>query len=300
MEPTFTVLLAVTRSPDFLPYAIESVLLQTIRSFELLVVCDGAPPATIECAQEYAQRDSRIQVRVFPKGERMGEAHWHTAISAAAGRYVAHLEDDDLWFPSHLEELDKLLQDVDFGNNLHVWAKPGDIIEMLASNLADSDFRQRMLNEKFNRIGFSVCGYRIDAYRRLVQGWAPGPKGLWPDLNMWRKFLRQDGLTFGTRMAVTALVLATLFRRHMSLEEQVQETRKWHERIRDDNERARIVDAAWRSVVDKHLQLEIKKLQAEIELSKHVEREGKSILRRIAKPFRKVAASIEKRTRALR
>jgi hypothetical protein len=137
----------------------------------------------------------------------------------------------------------------------------------------------------------------MDVYRRLPEGWAPGPKGLWPDLNMWRKFLRHDGLTFGTRMAATALVLATVFRKHMSLEDQVQETRKWLGRIHDDTERAKIVDAAWRSVVNKHLQLEVKHLQTESELRQHVERERKSILRRIAKPFRKVAASIEKRNR---
>jgi glycosyltransferase involved in cell wall biosynthesis len=297
MVATFTVLLSVVRPPTFLPYAIESVLGQTVDAFELLVVCDGAPSETIDCAQDYARRDPRVQVLIFPKGERMGEAHWHTAISAASGRYVAHIEDDDLWFPSHLEELEKLLHEVDFGNLMHVWAKPGDIIEMLASDLADADFRQRMLNEKFNRIGFSVCGYRIDAYRRLPEGWAPGPKGLWPDLNMWRKFLRQDDLTFGTRMTVTSLVLATVFRKHMSLEEQVQEMRKWFDRIHDDTERMKIVEAAWRSLIEKHLQTETKHLQIEIELSKHIERERKSILRRIAKPFRKAAASIGKRNR---
>jgi hypothetical protein len=175
---------------------------------------------------------------------------------AASGRYVAHIEDDDLWFPTHLEELEKLLQIADFGHLMHVWAKPDESIEMLPSDLAIPEFRQRMLDEKFNRFGFSVCGYRLDAYRRLPGGWAPGQKGSWSDLNMWRKFLRCDDLRFGTRMAVTALVLASGFRRHMSLDERAQECRKWLDRILDERERAKIVESAWRSIVNKELQVE--------------------------------------------
>jgi glycosyltransferase involved in cell wall biosynthesis len=256
VTPTFTVLLAVTRPPVFLPYAIESVLAQTIGEFELFVVCDGAPVETIACAQEHARRDPRVKVLNFPKGERMGEAHWHKALMAASGRYVAHIEDDDMWFPTHLEELEKLLQIADFGNLMHVWVYPDESIEMLPSDLAMPEFRQWMLYEKFSRFGFSVCGYRRDAYRRLPEGWTPGPKGLWPDLNMWRKFLRRDDFKFGTRMAVTALVLPSHHRLKMSLDERARESRKWLDRIGDERERAKIVEAAWRSIVTKELQAE--------------------------------------------
>jgi glycosyltransferase involved in cell wall biosynthesis len=265
--PTFTILLAINRPPAFLPFAIESVLAQTVEEFELFVVCDGAPVETIHCAREHAGRDPRVKVFDFPKGERLGEGHLHNALMAASGGYVAHIEDDDLWFPNHLEELEKLLQTADFGHLMHVFAKPDDSVEMLLSDLAIMRFRQRMLDEKFNRFGFSVCGYRLDAYRRLPDGWAPGPKGLWPDLNMWRKFLRRDDLRFGTRMAVTALVLASKFRTHMSLDERAQDCRKWLDRILDERERAKIVKSAWRSTVNKELQLD--------ELSKEVQARAK-------------------------
>src|SRR5947209_7445385 len=123
MTPRFTILLAVCRPPILLPFAIESVLSQTVKQFQLFVVCDGAPPQTIECAHEHARRDPRVKVFVFPKGERIGEAHWHEALMAASSPYVAHIEDDDLWFPNHLEELEKLLEATDFGHLMHVWAK---------------------------------------------------------------------------------------------------------------------------------------------------------------------------------
>jgi glycosyltransferase involved in cell wall biosynthesis len=262
VTPRFTILLAINRPPVFLPCAVESVLVQTVKEFELFVVCDGAPVETIDCAREHARCDPRIKVLVFPKAERW-VTHLQNPLMAASGRYVAHIEDDDLWFPTHLEELEKLLQIADFGHLMHVWAKPDESIEMLASDLAIPEFRQRMLDEKFNRFGLSVCGYRLDAYRRLPEGWAPGQKGLWSDLNMWRKFLRRDDLGFGTRMAVTALVLASGFRTHMSLDERAQECRKWLDCILDECERAKIVEAAWRSIVNK-------KIQVEFELNKEV------------------------------
>jgi hypothetical protein len=252
---------------------VESVLAQSVKEFELFVVCDGAPVETVDCAREHARRDPRIKVLVFPKGERIGEAHLHNALMEASGRYVAHIEDDDLWFPTHLQELEKLLEIADFGHLMHVWAKPDDTIEMLPADLAVPEFRQRMLDEKFNRFGFSVCGYRLDAYRRLPEGWAPGPKGLWPDLNMWRKFLRRDDFKFGTRIAVTALVLASGFRTHMSLVERAQECRKWLNRILDERERAQIVESAWQSIVNKELQADSELGRARAETQAHLEAE---------------------------
>jgi hypothetical protein len=83
VTPRFTILLAINRPPAFLPFAIESVLAQTVKEFELFVVCDGAP---VHCAREYSGRDPRIKVFDFPKGERLGEGHLHSALMAAASQ----------------------------------------------------------------------------------------------------------------------------------------------------------------------------------------------------------------------
>src|SRR6266571_5087242 len=211
MAPIFSILL---------PVAIESVLAQTISEFELLVVCDGAPPETIKCAENFAARDSRVKVFAFPKGEGSGETHRHTALESARGTYVAHIEDDDLWFPTHLQELKTLLATVDFGSLIHVWLKEDRSIEALSCNLAEPRHRQRFVNEMFNRFGLTVCGYRLDAYRRLPIGWAPGPPGFWPDLWMWRKFFEVPEFRCGTRMVVTALGLPSFSREAMTNDEQ--------------------------------------------------------------------------------
>jgi glycosyltransferase involved in cell wall biosynthesis len=251
-----TVLLPILRPPYFLPNSIESVLAQTVGEFELFVVCDGAPPETIECAQEFARRDPRVTVFSFLKGQRQGEAHLHAALTNASGKFVAYLEDDDLWFPNHLEELEKLLLTVDFGHTIHVTGCPDGHVEALPSDLGKQEFRQRFLDDLFNRFGYSFCGHRLDAYRRLLEGWAPAPVGMWNDLHMWRKFLRVNEFKFGTRMIITAVALPSYIREHMSLEERAHEAGAWLSRIIDERERANIVADAWRSVVGKEIECE--------------------------------------------
>jgi glycosyl transferase family 2 len=249
-NPRFTVLLPVIRRPVMLPTAIDSVLAQNLTDFELFVIGDGAPEETIACAQSYAARDPRVKVFSFPKGEGVGELHRHAALEQARGIYVAHISDDDFWFPNHLEEMEKLLQQVDFGNLIHVEARPDGSYEVLPSNVGRPTFRRRMLEQTFNALGDTVTGYRMTAYRALPVGWAPPPIRPNPDLLMWRKFLGRDDLTFGTRMVVTALIFPTERRRHMSLEERAQEIRRYYEYSRDPRARAEITQAAWHAAID--------------------------------------------------
>ena len=221
-------------------------------------MCDGiAPPETIECAQEFARHDPRVKVLAFPKGERIGEAHLHTALTGACGNFVAYLEDDDLWFPNHLEELEQLLLTVEFGHTIHVTGTPGRFsqgapVRSRKTRTSANGF----LDDLFSRFGYSFCGHRLDAYRRLPEGWVPTPLGMYPDLHMWRKFLRMNELKFGTRMVITAVALPSYLREHMSLEERASEGRVWISRILDEQERAKIVEAAWRSVVGEEIQSE--------------------------------------------
>lgn len=224
-DPLFTVLLPVHRPPDLLPLAVDSVLAQRERRFELFVVCDGSPPATVQAAQAYAARDPRVRVFDFPKGERHGERHRHTALQSGRGRYVAHLGDDDLWFPGYLDQLGRLLADVDFGNLLQVELAPDGSIFVHAGDLADARTRARMRETPWNFFGPTVAGYRLAAYRGLPTGWSPAPAELWTDLFMWRKFLDAPGLRFGTRFAVEAVKLSAATRTDVPLVERAREGR---------------------------------------------------------------------------
>lgn len=240
-DPTFTILLPVHRPPAMLPFAINSVLAQERRDFELFVICDGAPPETASCAQEFAARDSRIHVFVHPKGEGKGEAYRHQALQQARGSYVCQIGDDDLWLPNHLSEIALLLRDVDFGNLSHIEALVDGRVILLSGDASDPAIRQRMTSELFNFFGQTVWGYRLSAYRSLPLGWSPAPLGLPSDINMIRKFFAQEGLRFGTRVGVTTVKFAAYYRRAWSLERRAAEVKEWVARVADPAGRDAIV-----------------------------------------------------------
>ena len=256
MSRLFTVLLPITRPPLLLPFAIESVLEQSITDFELLVICDGAPPETVSCAKTYAARDARVKVFPFPKGARHGEAYRDRVLAEASGRNIAQICDDDLWFPNHLEELKTLLSTADFGNLLHVYVRPDSVIKILPGDLSRSEMRRRMIEERYNFFGLSFAGYRMAAYQQLPERWAPAPPDIWTDLFMWRKFLSLDGAKFATRAAVTALHFATPEREGATLEERQNESREFLARIRNPAARNDMVESAWHSLLDRDLEAE--------------------------------------------
>lgn len=245
----FTVLLPVVRPPTLLPFAIESVLAQTVPEFELFVVCDGAPTETVSRVREYSRRDPRVRAFPFAKGERHGEAHRDMVLRQARGRSVAHISDDDIWFPNHLEEMGKLLAEVDFGNVPHIQVTTEGRVAALRRDLGDPTIRERMLREKFNAFGPTFAGYRLDAYRRLPEGWAPAPPDIPTDLHMWRKFLSRDDMTFATRIAITGLHFPTSRREDMTLEQRVAENGTWWERVQDPKQRDAIAQDALRDLV---------------------------------------------------
>lgn len=247
--PRVTVLLPVHRPPALLPYAIESVLAQSQTDFELMVVCDGAPKETVACARSYGERDARVRTFDFTKGERNGEAHRHTVLLEASGEIVAQIADDDIWFPDHLTETETLLAAADFGHVIHTAAHRDGSVTALACDLSNPAVRRRLINDKYNGFGPTFCAYRLDAYRRLPEGWAPAPANVWSDLYMWRKFLRRADMTFKSRAVVTAVHLPAVERRDMSLVERAAENELWFRRISDPNERKAIAEEAMRSLI---------------------------------------------------
>src|SRR5713226_5709904 len=60
--PKVSVLLPVWNGEAFLEQAMESILRQTLSSFELIVIDDGSTDRTAAIAEEFASRDTRVRV----------------------------------------------------------------------------------------------------------------------------------------------------------------------------------------------------------------------------------------------
>jgi glycosyltransferase involved in cell wall biosynthesis len=100
--PLVSVILPTQNRLHFLRAAVASVLAQTERDFELLVVDDASTDGTKEWLQQLAGSDSRIRVLRNERPAGGGGAR-NTGIEASRGTWVAFLDDDDEWLPDKLK-----------------------------------------------------------------------------------------------------------------------------------------------------------------------------------------------------
>ena len=87
---------------QYIEASIRSVLAQTYREWELLVVDDSSTDGSLQTALALQQEDPRI--RVLRQERRSGAAtarNW--ALREARGRWIAFLDSDDQWEPTKLE-----------------------------------------------------------------------------------------------------------------------------------------------------------------------------------------------------
>ncbi len=85
--------------------ALDSVLAQTFRDFEVIVVDDGSTDGTLQIARSYASRYPRlIQVFTHPNGANRGiSTTWNLTMEKSSGEYLACMGSDDVWLPEKLE-----------------------------------------------------------------------------------------------------------------------------------------------------------------------------------------------------
>lgn len=104
-RPAVSVVVIFLDAARFLQEAIDSVLAQTWRDFELVLVDDGSSDGSGAIADAAAAADPRVKVVRHPGGENRGmSASRNLGVAASSGELVAFLDADDVWLPSKLEE----------------------------------------------------------------------------------------------------------------------------------------------------------------------------------------------------
>ena len=100
-SPTVSVITPAYNAAKYIGEALDSVLNQTFRSHELIVINDGSPD-TDELERELQKYPATIR---YIKQENRGAAAARNAgLRSARGEYAAFLDADDRWFPDFLEK----------------------------------------------------------------------------------------------------------------------------------------------------------------------------------------------------
>lgn len=100
--PEISLIMSVYNGEDYLSEAIESVLGQTFKSFELIIINDCSTDGTAEILKSYAERDERVKVHTNEVNLRL-PASLNKAMTLAQGKYIARMDADDICLENRLE-----------------------------------------------------------------------------------------------------------------------------------------------------------------------------------------------------
>ena len=98
-EPKVSIIIPTYNQAEYLKEAIESVLNQTYKNIEIIIVDDGSTDNTLEVVASFDNKIVYIQQR--NKGASSAR---NTGIKEASGEYVAFLDSDDMWIKNKLEK----------------------------------------------------------------------------------------------------------------------------------------------------------------------------------------------------
>jgi len=102
-QPLVSIIMPSYNAEDYIAESIESVIHQTYQNWELIITDDRSSDRTPEIVQTYCQKDSRINFIIAEQHTGIAGTR-NQCLARVKGRFVAFLDNDDLWVP---EKLDK-------------------------------------------------------------------------------------------------------------------------------------------------------------------------------------------------
>lgn len=107
-ELAVSVVMPTYNHARFIAEAIESVLAQTYKNFELIIIDNCSTDNTEAIVRSYSDTDPRIRYQKFRNNGIIAVSR-NVGIRIAAGTYVAFIDSDDSWFQEKLEKVVKFL-----------------------------------------------------------------------------------------------------------------------------------------------------------------------------------------------
>lgn len=181
--PFLSVILPTHNGAERISHAIKTTLYQSVRNFELIVICDACTDATAHVVRRF--RDNRIRI-LEVNCQRDGLAR-NAGLDAARGDYIVFIDDDDWWLHEFVfADMQKAARQdptMDVYNFGVVWrtsgvhAKPpGQYLPMVAGHM----WRRAFIgNTRFDNAEFSSDTHFLDA---LIE---KKPMGLWTQMPLY-------------------------------------------------------------------------------------------------------------------
>ena len=172
---------------QYLPEALDSVLAQSFRDWECIVVNDGSPDNTAEIIDEYCRKDSRFKALNLKNGGVIKARN--EGVKLSHGDYLLFLDADDILMPDYLE---KAASRMDADANVLIVTGPAEFFGEAKKSykmVIPPFSRETMLGR--NCIHISSLVRRSDFDR--VGGFSPDMAAGLEDWDFWLGILEKDG-----------------------------------------------------------------------------------------------------------
>lgn len=205
-SPLFSIIVASYNYATLIRETLNSLISQTYKDYEIIVVDDGSKDNSIEVIQEYIQKNDKIKLFTHPGNQNKGLIETiKLGIKMSSGKYIAFCESDDLWMPNHLEEKAKMItqhpeskiisNDVDvFGDAESVKIRK-EYTEAINSKLQDGANYIDIEAEKGNNVipTFSAVAIKKDLFQGIDFN---SPIPAWIDFWIYRQILKNHDLYY--------------------------------------------------------------------------------------------------------
>lgn len=164
MNPLISVIIPIYNVEKYLARCVDSIVNQTYKNLEIILVDDGSPDRCPQMCDDYAEKDSRIKV-VHKKNGGLSDAR-NAGIAVAKGEYISFIDSDDYvsddFFECLLDVMNKENSDIaecsvvklyednrfdEFSDDLSV--KTYDTQDAMSALIAENPFHQHVWNKLY-------------------------------------------------------------------------------------------------------------------------------------------------------
>lgn len=149
-----SVIMPVYNSGEYLKTAVESILNQSLREIELIIVDDGSTDGSAEHCDEYACKDSRVRV-IHQKNSGICAAR-NAGLKVVRGEYIGFSDHDDEYGEGQLEDNYKLIREagsdiIKFGRR-EIITVGGSVIRNVQSHFGNVVYQKKDIRNEFWKI----------------------------------------------------------------------------------------------------------------------------------------------------
>ena len=140
MQPKISVVMSVYNGTPYLRECIESILNQTCKDFEFIIIDDGSSDNTWKILTEYANQNQ--QIKLFKNEENIGlTKSLNKGLKLAGGEYIARQDADDVSLPDRFELQTRFL---DAHLEVGALGSSAEVIDEQGMSLRQTTLRQHL------------------------------------------------------------------------------------------------------------------------------------------------------------